>query len=283
MVRLIALIAIWAVSWPAIKIGVTTMPPLWYAFARYLIAASCLFGVVAWRREAVFPPRADWRLVLVSSVLQLVAFSALTGVALTVLPPGRASVLAYSTPLWVMPLAAWRLGERVSRLGVVGVGVGICGIVVIAAPSLRVARGDQIYAYALLVAAACSWAISIVCIRAHRFQSSTLQLAPWQMTVAALLLLPLATTFEHAPPRAAAASLLSLAYVGPVATAFAYWSVVELGRRYRAATISMALLCVPPLGVLLSAAFLGEHIDPALVAGILLIGAGIRMAALPGR
>jgi len=279
MVRLIALIVIWAVSWPAIKIGVTTMPPLWYAFVRYLIAAFCLFGVVAWRREAVLPSRADWPLVLVSSVLQLGAFSALTGIALTVLPPGRASVLAYSTPLWVVPLAAWHLGERVSRLGVVGVGAGICGIVVIAAPSMSPARGDQIYAYALLVAAACSWAISIVYVRAHRFQSSTLTLAPWQMTVAAVLLLPLALNFEHVPPRAAAASLLSLAYVGPVATAFAYWSVVELGRRYRAATISMALLCVPPLGVLLSAAFLGEHIDAALVAGILLIGAGIRMAA----
>ena len=79
MVRLIALIVIWAVSWPAIKIGVTTMPPLWYAFVRYLIAAFCLFGVVAWRREAVLTSRADWPLVLVSSVLQLGAFSALTG------------------------------------------------------------------------------------------------------------------------------------------------------------------------------------------------------------
>ena len=277
--RLAVLIAIWAVSWPAIKIGVTTMPPLWYAFARYLIAASCLFGVVAWRREAVLPPRADWPVVLVASVFQLVAFSALTGIALTVLPPGRASVLAYSTPLWVAPLAAWRLRERVSRWGAIGVGVGLCGIVAIAAPSMRAAGGDQIYAYGLLVGAACSWAISIVCVRAHRFEASTLALAPWQMAVAAALLLPLALTFEPFPTRAGAASLLSLAYVGPVATAFAYWSVVELGRRYRAGTISMALLCVPALGVVLSAAFLGEHIDAALLAGVLLIAGGIRMAA----
>ena len=76
--------------------------------------------------------------------------------------------------------------------------------------------------------------------------------------------------------------MLSLAYVGPVATAFAYWSVVELGRHYRAGTISMALLCVPALGVVLSAAFFGEHVDAALVAGVLLIGAGVRIARTDG-
>ena len=279
--RLVALIVIWAVSWPAIKIGVTAMSPLWYAFWRYAIAGLCLCGVVAWRREAVLPSRGDWPLVLVSSVFQLAAFSALTGIALTVLPPGRASVLAYSTPLWVVPLAAWRLRERVSRWGVIGVGVGICGVVTIAAPSMRAAGGDQIYAYGLLVGAACAWAISIVFVRAHRFEASTLALAPWQMAVAAVLLLPLALIFEPTPTRAAAASMLSLAYVGPVATAFAYWSVVELGRRYRAGMISMALLCVPALGVVLSAAFIGENIDAALVAGVLLIAGGIRMASRP--
>jgi uncharacterized membrane protein len=36
---------------------------------------------------------------------------------------------------------------------------------------------------------------------------------------------------------------------------------------------------VPALGIVLSAAFFGERIDAPLVAGVLLIGAGIRMAA----
>ena len=52
----------------------------------------------------------------------MAAYSALTALALTILPPGRASVLAFSTPIWVVPLAAWRLQERAPRAALFGVG-----------------------------------------------------------------------------------------------------------------------------------------------------------------
>ena len=74
------------------------------------------------------------------------------------------------------------------------------------------------------------------------------------------------------------ATAASLAYVGPVATAFAYWAVVEAGRHVRAGTISMALMAAPPLGILISAATLGEQIGASLIAGAILICAGIRLA-----
>ncbi|HEX3236247.1 MAG TPA: hypothetical protein VHR41_18800, partial [Gemmatimonadales bacterium] len=73
----------------------------------------------------------------------------------------------------------------------------------------------------MLLAAAAAWAVSIV---------------------AATLLCPLAPVVEGPTPEIGTAGVASLAYVGPVATAFAYWAVVEVGRRVRASTISMALL-----------------------------------------
>lgn len=277
--RLLGLLVLtWAISWPVIKIGVTTVPPLWYGALRYLLAASCLFAFAALRREVALPPRSDWPLVAVSAVLQMSAFSALVGTALTVLPPGRASVLAYSTPIWVMPLSAWWLHERLTRSGVLGVGLGLLGVVVIAAPSLHPAGSRQLLAYGMLLGAAAAWAVSIVFVRRHRFTASALALAPWQALVAAALLLPLATFFEGAPPPIGASAAASLAYVGPVATAFAYWAVVETGRHLRASTMSMALLATPSLGIVLSAVTLGEAIGPSLIAGVLLIAAGIRLA-----
>jgi len=279
--RLALLVVIWAVSWPAIKIGVATLPPLWYAFWRYLIAALCLFALVGARREISFPPRSDWPLVIVSGVLQMAAYSALTGIALTVLPPGRASVLAYSTPLWVVPLAAWRLQECISRWSLIGMSIGIGGICVIAAPSIHSVAAAQIHAYTLLMGAAGVWAISIVFVRSHRFTATPLMLAPWQMLVATVLLFPLAIFFEGVLPPIGVRAAISLSYVGPVATAFAYWSMVEAGRHLRANTISMALLSVPAVGILISALFLGERVDPPLIAGVLLIVVGIWLATNP--
>lgn len=269
---------IWAVSWPVIKIGVAAVSPIWYACLRYLIATSCLFALVAVRGELVVPSRSDWRLVAVSGVFQMGAYSALTGLALTILPPGRASVLAFSTPLWVVPLAAWWLREPVSTRSRYGVGFGLLGVLVIASPALQRHGGGQFASYAMLMSAAAAWAISIVFVRAHRFDSSPLALAPWQALVAVVLLAPLAAMIEGAPRALDWRGVASLAYVGPVATAFAYWAIVEVGRELRASTISMALLATPSLGLLISTLTLGERVSGSLATGVLLVGAGIRLA-----
>ena len=280
---LILLVLIWAISWPVIKVGVTAVPPLWFGFLRYVIAACSLFALVAMRRELAVPPLSDLPLVVVSGALQLGAYSALTGLALTILPPGRASVLAFSTPIWVVPLAAWWLHERISRRALLGATMGLLGVLAIAAPSLHVDGNDQILAYAMLMAAAAAWAISIVFVRWHRFSATALALAPWQMLVAAVLLLPLAIAVEGPLLPVGVRGVAALACVGPVATAFAYWAVVEAGRRFPASTMSMALLATPSLGILISARTLGETIGVSLVAGVVLIGVGIRLATANGR
>ena len=278
-VLLALLVLSWAISWPLIKVGVATVPPIWYACFRYWIAALCLFVLVAFRRKGSFPPRADWPLIAVSGVLQMAVYSALTAFALTILPPGRASVLAFSTPIWVVPLAAWWLQERVVPAALLGMGLGVAGVLAIAVPALQLDGSKHVIAYGMLLAAAVSWAISIVAVRAHRFRSGTLALAPWQTLVAACLLLPVALAAEGAPRPIGISGAASLAFVGPVATAFAYWAVVETGRHFSAGTLSMALLATPPVGILLSALTLGETVGSSLVAGAALIAAGIRLAA----
>jgi len=272
---LLSLVLIWAVSWPVIKVGVGQIPALWYACLRYAIAALILFGLVALRGELALPSRTDLPLVVVSGVLQMAAYSALTGLALTVLPPGRASVLAFSTPILVAPLAAWRLGEKLGLRIAAAVAIGCAGLVIIASPSFAVG-GRPATAYAMLIGAAAAWAVTIVAVRGHRFQSSPLSLAPWQMLIAAVLLLPIASSVEGAP-RLTLLGATTLAYVAPVATAFAYWAVVEAGRRFAASTLSMALLATPSVGLLISAWALKEPINAALLTGVALTATGIRL------
>ena len=279
---LLSLVVIWAVSWPVIKVGVGQIPPIWYGCLRYAVAASILFGLLAARRELSFPPRSDLPLVFVSGALQMAAYSALTGLALTNLPPGRASVLAFSTPMLVAPLAAWRLGERMSPRAIAGVAIGCLGIFTIALPSLAFGS-KQALAYAMLMGAAAAWAVTIVTVRGHRFTSSALRLAPWQMLIATTLLLVVAISVEGKPEQITAVGMATLAYVAPVATAFAYWAVVEAGRRFSASTMSTALLASPSLELLISAYALHEPIDAALLAGVGLTATGIRLTVMTTR
>jgi O-acetylserine/cysteine efflux transporter len=272
---LVLLVIIWGTSWPAVKVGVSEIPPLWFACLRYFVATICAFGAVAACGELKLPSPSDCRLVAVSGVLQMATYSALTAVALTRLPPGRASVLAFSTPLWVAPLSAWWLNERLTRRGLAGVGLGLAGVLVIVSPSLQQEARSQLISYGLLLCAAAAWAVSIVFVRGHRFQASPLLLAPWQMLVAVSLLLPLAAILEGGWPRITVRAIAALSYVGPIATAFAYWAAVEVGRFIRATTVSMVLLAVPGLGFLISGVALHETLDPSLAVGVLLSGAGI--------
>src|SRR5262249_24963289 len=144
-----------------------------------------------------------------------------------------------------------------SRLALVGVGLGLLGVLAIAAPSFSVHSSEQTVAYTMLLAASAAWAISIVFVRKHGFIATPLVLAPWQMLVSSVILLPAALIREGAPPAIGASGIAVLAYVGPIATAFAYWAIVEVGRHLPARKVSMALLATPSLGTLISTLTLG--------------------------
>ena len=280
---LVLLILTWAVSWPVIKIGVRDVPPLWFGVLRYAIATFCVLGVIAITHRFTTPPTADWPLIFVSGALQMAAYSAFTAVALVTLPPGRASVLAFSTPIWVVPLAAWWLNERISALALVGGIVGLVGVFAIASPSLALDNNGNLRPYLLLMCASAAWAFSIVFVRQHRFTASAIALAPWQMLVAVAVLLPLALLFEGLPPSIGPIGAASLAFVGPISTGFAYWAVVEAGRYFRASTMSVALLATPSLGLSISALTLGETIDAMLIAGVVMVAGGIWLTTVRTR
>src|SRR5262245_61714680 len=144
---LAVLVLIWGTSWPVIKIGVTEVPPIWFACLRYVVGTACLVVIVALRRELTLPSPSDWKLIAVSGVLQMAMYSALTALALTRLPPGRSSVLAFSTPLWVVPLSMWWLREQVAWWGRGGVGTGLMGVLLIASPGLQPTAPDQLAPY----------------------------------------------------------------------------------------------------------------------------------------
>jgi drug/metabolite transporter (DMT)-like permease len=161
-----------------------------------------------------------------------------------------------------------------------GVAIGLLGVAVIASPALHHGGHGQALAYAMLLGASAAWAISIVFVRGHRFDAPPLVLAPWQALVAAAVLLPFALVLEGWPYAIGPRGIAALSYVGPLGTAFAYWAVVEVGRRLRASTTSMALLATPSLGLVISALTMHEAVSVSLLGGVILVAAGIRLATM---
>src|SRR5690606_18730247 len=74
---LVAVVVLWGVNWPVMKLGVAALPPVWFAPARMVLGAASLFLLLAWLGRVKLPTRRDLPVVLSVGALQMGAFLAL--------------------------------------------------------------------------------------------------------------------------------------------------------------------------------------------------------------
>lgn len=278
-------ILIWGVNWPIMKNALQVVPPLWFAFGRTFIGAITLIAILAWTRQLRLPPRHDLPVVFSVGVLHLALFLGFVNIALQFVGAGRSAILAYTTPLWVVPGAMWFLGERLTKLKALGLVAGLGGLLVLFNPAaFDWSDRNVLIGNGLLVVAALFWAVAIVHIRGHKFQLTTFQLTPWQLIVGAGPLLIAALIFEDTDRIVWNSEMwFALAYNGFLSTAFGYWAAVTVNRAIPAITMSLAILGVPLIGLITGIVWLGEPAAPSLIASLLLIGLGLTLVAWADR
>ena len=265
-------------NWPVMAAGVDLLPPLWLSAAR-LAGGGLVLGVfVAASGRLRVPERREYPLMANITLLRLAAVTSFVLLALQFTPPGRSSVLVYSSVLWAAPLARWLLQERVTPLRQAGVVAGLFGVVLIVSPwELDWSDHDLLIGYGLLMAAAIIQAFSTVHIRGHRWAVPPLSYMPWQLVGAgvgvagaALLMHGLPTHVEFTWEIAG-----MLGYQALIASAFGFWGVLTVSRNLPAVSSQLILMSAPAVGVAASSLILGEALDAGLIVGMLLIFAGV--------
>jgi len=267
------------------KVGLHYVSPMWFATLRMTIGAACMFAFLAWTRQLAMPTRRDLPIILSSALFQMALFQTLANFGLQRVAAGRSAVLAYTTPVWVVPGALLFLGERMTPWKLAGLGCGLLGVIVLFNPAaLDWSNREVVIGSGLLLVAAMSWSVAILHLRGHRWHLTPLQLTPWQMTVALVVLLPV-TLLVDGPPRIEWNMTVSaiLLYNGPVATAFCFWAANYISSTLPAITTSLSFLGVPAVGILLSMLSLGEEPDLMLLAGFGCILAGVALVNLGDR
>jgi drug/metabolite transporter (DMT)-like permease len=282
---LVGLVVLWGANWPVMKIGLGDIPPFWFAALRVFMGAATLFIVLALGGNLALPGRRDMVQLVGTGVFQVALYMGLVNLALTTVAPGRAAVLAYTTPLWAVPGAMLFLGERLNPLKAAGLALGIGGIVVLFNPlGFDWANRQQVLGNLYLMGAALAWALAIILIRGRAWHLTPLQLAPWQLILAGILLSG-AGYWDEGPlsidltPKVIAI----LAYNGPVCIGFCFWASVAIARALPAVTSSLSFLAVPAFGIVASAVVLGERIDITLIGGFALILIGVALVAAGDR
>ena len=284
-VLFIGIIIIWGVNWPIMKIGMQDIPPITFAASRMLMGAICFLALNAALGKLRLPPRQDWPVVLSVGLLQMAGFQILIYLGLTTVDAGRSAMVAYTTPLWVVPAAILILREHVRPLKQAGMVIGLTGLALLFAPwTLDWTDSGVLIGHGWLLTAAIGWAGLMLHIRVHQWQSSPLELMPWQFLVACVIGLPLALWLEAGQSiNWTAQSIAILAYNGPLATAFCFWASVTVNRALPASTTSLSFLGVPMMGIASAVWLLNERLSLTDWLGIAAISAGLFIVAQADR
>jgi drug/metabolite transporter (DMT)-like permease len=277
-----ALAVVWGTHWTVVRVGLEDVPPFSYAALRVVLAGVVMIVLLGARRRLRPPARGDLPIVVSYGLIGIAATVALMNLGLAVIPAGRASILAYTLPLWVVPIMAVVRRSRPTGPEWLGLALGMAGLVLLLEPgTIDWAAPGALLGAGFLLLNAVAGAVALVHVRLHRWRGTPLDVLPWQLLVALIPLAALALA-ESGGITWSTAAVLALLYSGPLATAFAYWAHQSVSRAIGPLAAGVGSLAVPVIGITVGAIVLHEPVGPAELAGLLVTGAGVAVVLLLG-
>jgi drug/metabolite transporter (DMT)-like permease len=276
-----ALWLIWGSTYLAIRYAVATIPPLYTAGLRHLIAGSIL---LAWAlAKGLRPTRAQIRAsIIIGFFFFLIGHGTLHWAEQQV-PSGIAALLIATEPIFmfgVSELAArprrWRMNSPLAA----GSLIGLAGVAVLMKDSILSSTPAMLTGGIAILIGGISWAIGVVYSRRSHLSGQPLLLSALSLLSGAAMLLIIGTLFGEArhfsPAAVAAKSWLALAYLvlfGSVITFTAYNWLLE---HYSPTLVATHTYINPVVAVLLGWLIAGERLTP----GILLAAAMVVSAVV---
>lgn len=275
----------WGLNFPVLKLGLAYSPPMLFTCMRMALGTLAMFIIAAVLGVLRLPRRGDLPILLSVGVLQNMAFITLVTLGVQYLPAGRAAILAYTTPIWVVPAAALFLGERFTLPRAIGVGLGLAGLLTVFNPlSIDWSNHDVFIGGGLIMLGTILWTAGLVHVRRHHWHGDVLSLIPWQLLTSVLALLPLALLLESPSQIDWEPSFVwMLVFSGAIASGICVAAQVAAIRSLPAVSLSLSSASVPAVGMLAAVWFLHEIPTRSDLTGFALIALGILVVGLADR
>jgi drug/metabolite transporter (DMT)-like permease len=287
---LLVLYVVWGSTYLGIRIAVETIPPFVMAATRFLTAGLVLFAwsILREGRSFAWPSGREWRDMFIVGALLLGGGMGLVAWGEQTVPSGIAALLIAMMPVWVAVLGRLFLGERLPRLAVAGIAVGLAGVAILVGGPDPADTLDPAGVLALIVSPLCWSAGSLYA--AHRVPQSSRPLVATAMQMlcgAAVLSVVAIATGEPGRLRIDAistSSLIALVYLTVVGSLLAFSTYVWLLRVAPLPLIATYAYVNPVVAVVLGALVLGETLTPTkLLAGGVIVFAVALIITARGR
>ncbi len=277
-------IVLWGPSFLLIKVALRELEPVMVVALRISLGAAGCWAVLLWQRIPLpSEPRLLLALVLFGLVNTAAPFLLITW-AEQFIDSGVAGILNGTMPFFTTLIAHFFLADdRITPLKLLGLALGFAGMVFLVGGNLQTANwlGSLRGQLAVIVACVCYACGAVYNSRALRGQRPEV-VAAFSLTGAAAWL-SVAAFVSGTELRLPASSAVWLAvlWLGLMGTALAYTAAFYLMRSWGPTRVSLLTYVLPVVAVTLGVVFLGEALHWQLVAGGLLVLAGIAVVNLP--
>ncbi len=279
----VLLAGLFGATFVAVKTGLRELPPLLFASFRFDIGAAALLGYIALTRaRSTWLPRtrSDLLGIGVAGLFLVALNNGLLFLGQESTTPAMASVMYGLNPVLAPVFAWWLLGDRLSRVGALGIGVALAGVVVIVQPSPATLTSGGTVGQVLVLGAALAVALGSVLLRRLSPEMHSLPLTAWAMALGAVLLHGISLGAGETPASVLGigpATIASLLVVGIPSTAVAYAIHFGLLERLGPVRANLVAYVVPVFAALLGWLLLGTGISALTVAGFLVVVAGFAL------
>jgi drug/metabolite transporter (DMT)-like permease len=274
----------WGFNWTAMKVALAEVPPWTFRSLCLGLGAAVLFAALRAGGQRLVLPTGQWGRLWLLALLNITSWNMLVAFGVGMIPSGRAAILAYTMPVWAVPLSVWLLGERITGAKLLGLVLGLGGLALLLAESFG-GLGRAPLGSLLVLSAAVSWALGTVLQKRFPVQLPTGLYTAWIMLLGGVPIFVGALAFDdwEALRDVSVIAWLGTAYNVVIAFAFAHWAWIKIATSVPVSVFSISMLLIPVVGVLSGMLFLGERPAWTEYVALALVLAALLTVLRPGR
>ena len=264
---------IWSSAFTSARIIVSHAPPLGALSLRFFLSGILALIIALWLKQTFKLTKKQLQATVVFGVCQNTIYLGLNFVAMQWIEASLAAIIASSMPLLVALLGWFFLGQRLSTVGVLGLGLGFVGVILIMGFRLTAGISELGLIYCIVGALAIS--IATLAVRNTNSGGNLMVIVGYQMLIGGASLSICSIIFETYKVSFDLELMVAFIYTtlapGLIATVVWFWLVNEIGA-VKAATFHFLN---PFFGVSIAALILGEPLSLSDYFGVVIVTIGI--------
>jgi drug/metabolite transporter (DMT)-like permease len=264
----------WGFNWPIMKIVLDELSPWQFRTYSVPVAALLLFAVAGAARLPLGIPRERWGAMILVGLLNTTGWHVFSAFGLSMLPSGRAVLVAYTMPVFAAVFGVFGLREPLTGRVAGALVLGMAGVGVLMSGDFE-SVGASALGILHMLGAAVTWAAGIVGLKRVNWGMPTVSVTAWQLLIGSVpIVLTAAALGEVRLVPLSAPAALSFAFVTVIAIPVCTYAFYRAVRMLPPNVPAIGTLLIPVIGVISGSVVLGEAVGwRELAAAACILGA----------